>query len=206
MTGFLQAADPPLLLASTSATRAGLLRAAGLAFETVAPGVDETAVKDSARADGLSAEDCALLLAELKARRVSDRRPEALVIGADQILVCDGAWFDKPRDRETAMHQLAALAGRTHALATAVVCLRGGVRVWHHLATPRLTMRRLGPDTIAAYVAAVGEDVTRSVGAYAVEGLGVRLFSAIAGEHAAILGLPLLPLLAFLRQHGVLTD
>lgn len=206
MSGVLQAANPPLVLASTSATRAGLLRAAGLAFETVAPGVDEAGVKESAKADGLSAEDCALLLAELKARRVSEARPEALVIGADQILVCEGTWFDKPPDRAAAARQLAALAGRTHALVTAVVCLRGGVRVWHHLAVPRLTMRALSAATIDAYLAAAGEAVTRNVGAYAVEGLGIRLFSAISGDHGAILGLPLLPLLGFLRQHGVLTD
>lgn len=206
MTGFLQAREPPVLLASTSTTRAGLLRAAGVAFETANPGVDEAGVKESAKAEGLSAEECAVLLAELKARRVSDRRPDALVIGADQILVCEGAWFDKPRDREGATRQLAALAGRSHVLVTAVVCQRAGVRVWHHLAKPRLTMRALSPETITAYVATVDEGVTRSVGAYAVEGLGIRLFSAISGEHSAILGLPLLPLLGFLRQHGVLRD
>ncbi len=206
MTGFLQAAEPPLVLASSSATRAGLLRAAGLAFEIVAPRVDEARVKDSARAEGLAAEECALLLAELKAKRASDERPEALVIGADQLLVCDGGWFDKPNDGEEAKRQLAALAGRTHALVTAVVCMRGGVQVWHHVAAPRLTMRALSPATIEAYVAAAADAVTRSVGGYALEELGIRLFSAIGGEHAAILGLPLLPLLGFLRQHGVLRD
>ncbi|MCS6854803.1 MAG: Maf family nucleotide pyrophosphatase [Elioraea sp.] len=206
MSGFLQAADPPLVLASTSATRAALLRSAGIAFETAAPGVDEAAVKESAKAEGLSAEECALLLAEMKARRVGERRPEALVIGADQILVCDGVWFDKPQDQDAAARQLAALAGRPHALVTAVVCFRGGVRVWQTLAVPQLALRALRPETIAAYVAAAGDAVRRTVGAYAVEGLGMRLMAEVSGEHSAILGLPLLPLLGFLRQHGVLRD
>lgn len=206
MIGLLQAETPPLVLASTSPTRAALLRAAGLAFATAAPGVDEAAVKESARADGLAAGDCALLLAELKARRVAERQPQALVIGADQILVCDGRWFDKPADPSQAAAQLAALAGRRHVLATAVVCVRAGTPVWQHLAAPALTMRPLSAATIAAYLEAAGEAVTRSVGGYQVEGLGIRLFAAIEGEHAAILGLPLLPLLAFLRQHGVLRD
>jgi septum formation protein len=206
VSGLLQADTPPLVLASSSATRAALLAAAGLAFETAAPAVDEAAIKESARADGLDPRDCALLLAELKARRVSERLPEALVIGADQLLVCGERWFDKPEDRAAARAQLRALAGQRHTLVTAVVCLRGGVRVWQHVAAPRLTMRPLGDAAIEAYLDAAGEAVTRSVGAYQIEGLGIRLFSAIEGEHAAILGLPLLPLLGFLRQHGVLTD
>jgi septum formation protein len=206
VNGLLQAEAPPLVLASGSATRAALLRAAGLAFETAAPGVDEAAIKESARADGLDPAECALLLAELKARRISERQPGALVIGADQILVCGERWFDKPTDRAAAREQLRALAGQRHTLVTAILCLRGGVRVWQHVATPRLVMRALSDVAIDAYLDAVGEAVTRSVGAYQVEGLGIRLFSAIEGEHGAILGLPLLPLLGFLRQHGVLTD
>lgn len=206
MSGLLQAEAPPLVLASSSATRIGLLRAAGLAFETAAPGVDEAAIKDSARADGLDPSDCALLLAELKARRISERLPDALVIGADQLLVCGERWFDKPDSRAAAAGQLRALAGQRHSLVTAVVCLSGGVRLWHHVAAPRLAMRPLSDATIEAYLDAAGAAVTGSVGGYQVEGLGIRLFSAIEGEHAAILGLPLLPLLGFLRQHGVLRD
>ena len=206
MSSLLQADTPPLVLASTSATRIGLLRAAGLAFETAAPGVDEAAIKESVRADGLDPSDCALLLAELKARRISERLPAALVIGADQLLVCGERWFDKPDSRTAAAEQLRALAGQRHTLVTAVVCLRGGVRLWQHVAAPRLTMRALTDATIDAYLDAAGTAVTQSVGAYQVEGLGIRLFSAIEGEHAAVLGLPLLPLLGFLRQHGVLHD
>lgn len=206
MSGLLQADTPPLVLASSSVTRIRLLRAAGLAVETAAPGVDEAAIKESARADGLDPAECALLLAELKARRISERLPAALVIGADQLLVCGERWFDKPDGRAAAAEQLRALAGRRHTLVTAVVCLRGGVRVWQHVAAPRLAMRALADAAIEAYLDAAGAAVTQSVGAYQVEALGIRLFAAIEGEHAAILGLPLLPLLGFLRQHGVLRD
>jgi septum formation protein len=201
-----QASDPPLILASGSATRAGLLRAAGLDFTVMTPGVDEAAIKDAAQAEGIPPADAALLLAEAKAERISRRNPDALVIGADQLLVCEGAWFDKPADAEAARDQIARLAGRRHELVTAVLCHRGGARVWQHVAVPRLTMRALRPEVIAGYVAAEGEAVTTSVGAYRVEGLGLRLFSRIEGEHSEILGLPMLPLLAFLRQHGVLLD
>jgi septum formation protein len=201
-----QAAEPPLILASGSATRAALLSAAGLAFEATAPGVDEAAIKEAAQAEGIPPAEAALLLAEAKAARVSRRRPEALVIGADQLLVCDGAWFDKPAGAAAAEAQLARLSGRSHELVTAVLCHRGGARVWQHVAVPRLTMRVLRPEVIADYVAAEGEAVTRSVGGYRVEGLGLRLFRRIEGEHSEILGLPMLPLLGFLRQHGVLDD
>ena len=201
-----QAPDPRLILASGSATRARLLHAAGLRFEAMTPGVDEAAIKESAQAEAIPPADAAMLLAEAKAARVSRRHPDALVIGADQLLVCEGAWFDKPADAAAAAVQIARLAGRRHELVTAVLCHRGGTRVWQHVATPRLTMRELRPEVIADYVAAEGEAVTRSVGAYRVEGLGMRLFSRIEGEHSAILGLPMLPLLGFLRQHGVLAD
>ncbi len=203
--GLLQNPAIPLVLASTSRTRAALLRAAGLAFDIAAPGVDEESVKEAAKAEGMSPADAALLLAELKARRISDRVAGAVVIGADQILVCEDRWFDKPEGMDGAAAHLAALSGKPHALVTAVLCMRGGVVLWRHVATPKLTMRRLGEGEIAAYLAAAGEAVLGSVGAYQVEGLGVRLFSAIEGEHAAILGLPVLPLLGFLRQHGALT-
>jgi len=204
--GFAQDPAIPLVLASSSATRAGLLRAAGIAFETAAPGVDEESVKAAARADGLAAADAALFLAELKARRISARLPGAVVIGADQILVCEGRWFDKPEDRDAAAAQLALLAGRTHALVTAVLCMKGEVVLWRHVAEPKLVMRPLTEATIAAYLDAAGDAVTTSVGAYQAEGLGMRLLSAITGEHAAVLGLPVLALLGFLRQHGVLRD
>jgi septum formation protein len=200
----LQRDAPRLVLASGSASRRALLQAAGLRFETRAPGVDEAAVKTAARIEGTGAEQAALLLAELKAAQVARNEPGALVIGADQILVCRGIWFDKPADIQDARAQLEALRGETHRLATAAVCMLDGRRVWHYVATPHLTMRAFTDTFLAAYLDAEGDGVLGSVGCYRLEGLGAHLFEHVDGEHAAILGLPLLPLLGFLRQYAVL--
>ncbi len=205
MTSAIQRPDPPLVLASASAARRAVLAAAGLSFAAEAAAVDEAAIKESARAEGLSAAEAATVLAEAKARRVARRAGDgALVIGADQILVCGGRWFDKPADAAAARAQLLSLRGETHELATALVCWRGGERVWGHVETPRLTMRAFSDAFLDAYLKAEGEAVLSSVGAYRLEGLGAHLFAAVRGEHAAVLGLPLLPLLGFLRGHGVL--
>lgn len=200
-----QAETPRLVLASASVTRASLLTAAGMQFEAIAAHVDENEIKRSARAEGLDASDAALLLAEIKALRLSRRYPDAVVIGCDQLLVCGDQWFDKPPDREAAAAQLRALRGQTHTLVTAVICQRGTTRLWHHVATPKLRMRQFSDVFLEDYLDAEGDAVTTTVGAYRLEGLGVQLFDKIDGEHAAILGLPLLALLGFLRQHGVLT-
>lgn len=198
----LQAPHPPLVLASQSAARAAVLQDAGLRFEARPARVDEAAVKGAAQQDGASAADAALLLAGLKASRIRDL--DALVIGADQILVCDGHWFGKPATPGDARAHLQALRDRTHTLETAIVCHRGGQEVWRHIARPRLAMRAFSDAFLDAYLGLEGEAVLASVGAYRLEGPGAQLFDRIEGEHAAILGLPLLPLLAFLRQHGVL--
>ncbi len=200
----LQHPEPPLILASASVSRRNLLAAAGLRFKVEPARVDETAVKRAAQADRRSAADTALALADLKATRVSADNPTALVLGADQILLCDGAWFDKPEDRAAARAQLLTLRGRSHILATAVVCHHGGTRLWHHLAEPRLTMRDFSDAFLDAYLAVEGDTVTSTVGAYRLEERGAHLFERIEGDHAAILGLPLLPLLCFLRHHGLL--
>ncbi|WP_043360505.1 nucleoside triphosphate pyrophosphatase [Belnapia sp. F-4-1] len=200
----IQREAPALILATASAARRAVLAAAGLRFTAEAAAVDEAAIKESARAEGIPPGEAAMLLAEAKAQRIARRHPEALVIGADQLLVCDGRWFDKPPDMAAARAQLLALRGRPHELMTAMVCWRGGQRVWQHLARPRLTMRDFSEEFLGAYLAAEGEAVLGSVGAYRLEGIGVQLFDAVEGEHSAILGLPLLPLLGFLRQHGVL--
>jgi septum formation protein len=197
----LQRPEPRLILASASASRRTLLSAAGLAFEVRPSGADEAAVKRVA-ADAMAA---ALELADLKARAVAATEPGALVIGADQILVCDGAWYDKPASMAAAADQLRALRGRTHELATAVACHQGGQRVWHHTEAPRLTMRNFSDVFLEAYLAAEGYSVTSTVGAYRVEGLGAHLFASIQGDHSSVLGLPLLPLLDFLRQRNVVT-
>ncbi len=201
-----QSREPRLILASGSATRAALLRAAGLHFDVQAASVDEAEIKRAARAEGRSAAETATWLARMKAQRVARREPDALVIGSDQLLVCDGEWFDKPSDKAQARAQLRQLRGRGHVLETAVVCLRGTQELWHHVAAPRLTMRRFSDAFLDEYLSLEAAQVTASVGAYRLEGPGVQLFDSVAGEHAAVLGLPLLPLLGFLRQHGVLLD
>jgi septum formation protein len=200
----LQRPAPRLILASASTSRRALLTAAGLSFAVQPAPIDEAAAKRSARASGATAAEAALLLADLKARHVAQAAPDAMVIGADQILVCDGAWFDKPPDIAAAREQLRTLRGRSHELATAVVCQAGQTRVWHHIAQPHLTMRDASDAFIDAYLQAEGDDVTGTVGAYRLEGRGAHLFIRVEGEHSAVLGLPLLPLLAFLRQHSVL--
>ncbi|MBR0673696.1 Maf family protein [Neoroseomonas soli] len=200
----IQAATPRLVLASASGTRRSILTEAGLRFEAVPSAVDEAAIKEAAQAEGIPPADAALMLADAKAERIARRHPDALVIGCDQLLVCEGAWFDKPADLAVARAQLLALRGRTHELVTAVVCHRHGSRVWQDVAAPRLTMREFSEPFLDAYLAAEAEHVTHSVGGYRLEGPGVQLFARVQGEHAAILGIPLLSLLTFLRRHGVL--
>ncbi len=197
-----QAEQPRLVLASQSAARARLMQAAGLQFEVRPARVDEAAVKEACLAEGLDASEAASTLAEMKAARIRD--PDALVIGADQLLVCEGTWFDKPADLAGARAQLRALRGHKHTLVTAVVCQRGGQTVWHHVAVPALTMRGFSDAVLDDYLALEGDILLSSVGAYRVEGAGIHLFDRIEGEHGAILGLPMLPLLGFLRQHGIL--
>lgn len=200
----LQRAAPRLVLASASASRRALLAGAGLAFTVQPAAVDEDVEKRSARAEGTTVEAAALRLADLKASTVARQDQEAIVIGADQILVCDGVWFDKPSGVAEARDQLRLLRGRGHVLATAVVCHQGVARLWSHVAMPQLIMRCFSDAFLEAYLAAEGTAVVATVGAYRLEGLGVQLFSSVDGDHSAVLGLPLLPLLDFLREVGVL--
>ena len=193
-----------VILASQSQFRAGLLAAVGITAEAMPAHVDEAEIKASAKAEGMTVQDTAMLLASLKAERIARRHPDALVIGGDQILVCAGRWFDKPVDLDAARDQLRALRGRAHELVTAVLCQRGEQRVWQHVATPRLVMRDFSDAFLGEYLAMEGEVLTTTVGAYRVEGPGMQLFDRIEGEHSAIMGLPLLPLLEFLRQYGAL--
>ena len=204
----LQKAEPVLVLASSSATRRTLLTRAGVSFEALPAAVDEAALKEACQAEAIPAEDAAIILAEAKAERIARRVPDALVIGGDQLLVCkmdDGAerWFDKPTDMQAARAQLQALRGKTHRLVTATVAWRHGARIWQDVTIPRLTMRSFSDTFLDAYLTAEGEALLGSVGAYRLEAMGVHLFSRVEGEHSAILGLPLIPLLGFLRGHGV---
>lgn len=199
-------ADAPLLvLASASRARRGLLAAAGVPHAVRPAAIDEADVKAALRADGVAPGDAAVALAELKATRVSAQAdPEAIVLGADQILTCEDRWFDKPEDPAAARAQLLALAGRRHELWTAAVGFRAGARIWHHVAASRLWMRPLSETFIDAYLAAAGPQVLESVGAYQLEGQGAQLFARIQGDAFAIQGLPLLEVLEFLRTQGVL--
>jgi septum formation protein len=194
----------PIVLASASPTRAAILTAAGIDFTVQPADVDEASVKRAARKSGRSASDCALQLAEEKAMQVAQSRPDALVIGADQILVCGDKWFDKPVDPAAAREQLRSLRGSSHELATAVCVVRQGDRLWHLESAPRLTMRRFSDAFLDAYLTAEGDAVLGSVGAYRLEGRGIQLFSQVEGDHFAILGLPVCELLGFLRDRGAL--
>jgi septum formation protein len=193
-----------LILASASTSRAAILRAAGVEFAVEPASVDEMAIKREHRAAGYDALACATALADAKARTVAARHLSALVLGADQLLVADGEWFDKPADLDEAAAQLRRLRGRDHVLITAASVFCGEERLWHAVATPRLTMRRFGETFLAGYIAAEGNAVLSSVGAYRIESRGAQLFARIEGDHFAILGLPLIELLQFLRERGVL--
>ena len=160
----LQRPTPRLILASASSSRRSLLDAAGLVFDVQPAGIDEVAVRSAARAVGAGVEQTALRLADLKAAQIARRNPKALVIGADQILVCDEAWFEKPADMTAAAAQLRSLRGRTHSLATAVTCHQGAVRIWHTVVSPRLTMRHFSEAFLEDYLALEGKAVTDTVG------------------------------------------
>jgi septum formation protein len=204
MTSFLQAGRPPLILASSSKTRARLLEAAGLAFIVEPPGLDESVMRQAVSgAQSLAPHDVAEVLARAKAEAVSDFAPKAYVIGADQVLAFGDLIISKPETMEAARRQLLDLSGKTHTLHTAVAVATNGETIWAETTMATLTMRKLSPEFIGRYLAAAGEEVLSSVGAYQIESLGVELFDKIDGDYFSILGLPLVPLLDTLRGEGV---
>jgi septum formation protein len=193
----------PLVLASQSKARQTLLANAGIEFESDPADIDERAIQASS---GLSAPgDIAKFLAREKAISVSIRRPTRYVVGADQTLALQARIFNKPAGRAQAADQLRALAGHCHQLHAAVAVACDGKLLFEHVSMARMTVRPLCDAEIENYLKAAGDAVTTTVGAYQVEGLGVHLFEHIEGDHFTILGLPLLPLLAFLRSRHLLS-
>ena len=195
----------PVILASASKARGFLLKNAGVPLADLLPAaIDEDEVKQSLKSEGATAIQVAETLAELKARKISMTNPNSFVIGADQMLNCNGVWFDKPTDLDHAAAHLKGLSGKTHQLECAVCVVKNGERLWHHNETASLTMRPLDDEFIAAYLNKLGDEALSSVGAYQLEGLGAQLFHRIQGDYFTILGLPLLPLLTFLRHNRIL--
>lgn len=205
MSAFLQSGRPPLILASTSKARAKLLEAAGLAFIVEPPGLDESVMLQAISGErSLDPHDIAEVLARAKAEAVSDLASGAYVIGADQVLVLEDRILTKPDSMEAARRQLLDLRGKSHTLHTAVVVATNGETMWAETQIATLSMRKLSPEFIGRYLAAAGEEVLSSVGAYQLESLGIQLFEKIDGDYFSILGLPLLPLLDTLRREGVI--
>jgi len=194
--------EEPLILASQSAARRMLLANAGIAFDAATADIDERRIQETSNLTAPG--EIAALLAERKASHVSLRHPGRYVIGADQTLALGDRLFNKPNGREAAAEQLRLLAGRTHELHSAVVVACDGATIFSDVSVAHMTMRKLDDAAIDAYLDAAGDKVTTSVGAYQLEGLGVHLFELIEGDHFTILGLPLLPLLKFLRGEGMI--
>jgi septum formation protein len=192
-----------IVLASKSASRAAVLKAAGLTFAQVSPGVDEDAIKAGLRAEGASIAKQADLLAETKALKVSASHA-GVVLGCDQMLDLDGEAFDKVSTREEAREVLRRLRGKTHVLQSAIVACVEGAAVWRHLSQPRLRMRAFSDSFLETYLDVIGERAFESVGCYQVEGRGAQLFERIEGDHFSILGMPLLPLMQWLRDRGTI--
>ncbi|WP_025033058.1 Maf family protein [Bradyrhizobium sp. DOA9] len=192
----------PLILASQSSARKMLLANAGLDFEAVTADIDERGIQAASRLS--DPREIALLLAREKARAVSSGHPGHFVIGADQTLALGNRLFNKPAGRAQALAQLRDLAGETHELNSAIAVARDGRIVFEDVSVARMTMRPVSEAELSAYLDAAGEAVTRSVGAYQLEGLGIHLFAHIEGDHFTILGLPLLPLLAYLRSERLI--
>lgn len=193
-----------LILASASRTRAALLREAGVRFEIAAARIDEEEVKLALLAERAGGNAVAETLAELKAMNVSRRHPGRLVLGADQVLECDGRLFDKPRDRGEARTQLQELRGRSHSLITCAVMCRDEHRLWHNTSQARLTVRAFSDAFLDEYLKAIGDTALWGPGAYQIEGLGAQIFAQVEGDYFTILGLPLVPVLDYLRTQKLL--
>tara|TARA_B100000686_G_C16803340_1_gene987866 strand:+ start:5313 stop:5927 length:615 start_codon:yes stop_codon:yes gene_type:complete len=196
--------EEKIILASASKARSLILRGAGVNFNIYPADVDESALKNEAKDKQYFVDDLVLNLATVKAKKISRKKPDAIVIGSDQLLECGGKWYDKTNNRENAKKQLEELSGKIHTLVTAVAVVRDEKRIWSHIEKPELCMRHIGDDFINYYLDIAKDEVYDCVGAYRLEGLGSQLFDRITGDYFTILGLPLLPLLNFLRQQGII--
>ena len=192
-----------LVLASKSAARRALLDQAGIAYECEPAAIDEAAIRDAAQSEGASPDDIAVLLAEMKGERVAAKHSDAMIISSDQLLVCDGILYGKPKTFEQAHQQIAALSGKRHQLITAVMLFDNGRRIWHHIARPEITFHQLDDNAISDYLRHFGENVFHSPVSYFLEGPGIHLFADIFGDYYAILGLPMMALLPQLKLHGL---
>ena len=192
-----------LILASKSAARRALLDQAGIAYDCEPAAIDEAAIRDAAQSEGASPDDIAVLLAEMKGERIAAKHSDAMIISSDQLLVCDGVLYGKPKTFEQAHQQIAALSGKRHQLITAVMLFDNGRRIWHHIARPEITFHQLDDNAISDYLRHFGEDAFHSPGSYFLEGPGIHLFADIFGDYYAILGLPMMALLPQLKLHGL---
>lgn len=199
---------PRIILASGSAIRRQILTGAGAPHEVMKPDVDESAIKSAARDKGADLETMAMMLAEAKCMDIAMRKgvaeTNAIVIGADQIMEFEGRAYDKPASMEEARVRLLEIQGAAHTLINAIAAARDGKIIWRNLDRPRLVMRKLSAAEIEAYLETAEPDILHSVGAYQIEKLGSRLFERIEGDHFAVLGLSLFPLLELLRRKGAL--
>lgn len=195
-------ATPEIILATSSQTRVQLLNAAGLTFSHAPARIDEAAIRASLESEGAKPRDIADLLAEMKARKLAEKNPDAFVIGCDQVLDFKGKTWGKPENPQEAISQLTQLRGQTHHLLSAIVTYHQGEPVWRHIGKAQLTMHDVSDGYLAGYVDRNWESICHTAGCYLLEHEGVRLFSAVQGDYFTILGLPLLPLLGYLRSRG----
>ena len=195
--------DKKLILASQSFARQALLKQAAIAFDAVPASLDEEMIRQSALGEGASADEIAVLLAEMKGEKCAANHPDDMIIASDQLLVCEGAIYGKPKSLEEAKSQLMRLSGKRHQLITAAILFDKGKRIWHHIARPEITFHQFEEAQIDDYLDHFKDDALNSPASYYLEGPGIHLFADIFGDYYAILGLPMMALLPQLKLHGL---